>query len=153
MPDDLQAQYRASYRRMEDGTKEEYHAIFGLLKKFELGLADRVLGALDLLKGSYPDTKGRYSMGFTPSTASATSGSSSSQPTSSPSTAILVPRGSRLTLRSSYEMRVRRLRTSPGSRRLCARRGKRRGCEPSRTRTCDFRRVYLRRLSHVVCLY
>jgi predicted HD phosphohydrolase len=61
MPDDLQTPYRASYRRMEDGTKEEYHRVFELLKKFELGLADRMLGALELLKNSYPgETVNRY---------------------------------------------------------------------------------------------
>lgn len=54
MPDDLETQYRARYRRMEDGTKEEYLRVFELLKKFELGLADRVLSALQLLKNSYP---------------------------------------------------------------------------------------------------
>ena len=61
MLNDLQPQYRASYRRMEDGTKEEYHRVFELLKKFELYLADRVLGALELLKNSYPgETVNRY---------------------------------------------------------------------------------------------
>ena len=54
MPDDLETPYRARYRRMEDGTKEEYLRVFELLKKFELGLADRVLSALGLLKNSYP---------------------------------------------------------------------------------------------------
>jgi predicted HD phosphohydrolase len=54
MPDDLETPYRARYRRMEDGTKEEYLRVFELLKKFELGLADRVLSALQLLKSSYP---------------------------------------------------------------------------------------------------
>jgi len=54
MPDDLQIQYRARYRRMEDGTKQEYRRVFELLKRFELGLADRVLGTLELLKNSYP---------------------------------------------------------------------------------------------------
>jgi predicted HD phosphohydrolase len=54
MPDDLETPWRASYRRMEDGTKEEYLRVFELLKKFELGLADRVLSALQLLKHSYP---------------------------------------------------------------------------------------------------
>jgi predicted HD phosphohydrolase len=54
MPDDLETPYRARYRRMEDGTKEEYLRVFELLKKFELGLADRVLSALKLLKNSYP---------------------------------------------------------------------------------------------------
>ena len=54
MPDDLETSYRARYRRMEDGTKEEYHRVFELLKKFELGLADRVLGMLESLKNSYP---------------------------------------------------------------------------------------------------
>jgi predicted HD phosphohydrolase len=61
MPDDLDAPYRARYRRMEDGTKEEYVRVFELLKKFELGLADRVLSALQLLKQSYPgETVNRY---------------------------------------------------------------------------------------------
>ena len=54
MPDDLETPYRACYRRMEDGTKEEYLRVFALLKKFELGLADRVLSAFHLLKNSYP---------------------------------------------------------------------------------------------------
>jgi predicted HD phosphohydrolase len=54
MPDDLETPYRARYRRMEDGIKEEYLRVFELLKKFELGLADRVLSALQLLKSSYP---------------------------------------------------------------------------------------------------
>ena len=54
MPDDLETPWRARYRRMEDGTKEEYLRVFDLLKKFELGLADRVLSALQLLKHSYP---------------------------------------------------------------------------------------------------
>lgn len=61
MPDDLETQWRARYRRMEDGTKEEYVRVFELLKKFELGLADRVLSALKLLKNSYPgETVNRY---------------------------------------------------------------------------------------------
>jgi predicted HD phosphohydrolase len=61
MPDDLQTPYRASYRRMEDGTSEEYHRVFELLKTFELGLADRVLRALESLKNSYPgETVDRY---------------------------------------------------------------------------------------------
>jgi predicted HD phosphohydrolase len=54
MPDDIETQFRARYRRMEDGTKEEYLAVFELLKTFELGLADRVLVALEGLKRSYP---------------------------------------------------------------------------------------------------
>lgn len=61
MPDDLETPYRARYRRMEDGTNEEYLRVFELLKKFELGLADRVLSALQLLKNSYPgETVNRY---------------------------------------------------------------------------------------------
>jgi len=61
MPDDLETPWRARYRRMEDGTKEEYLRVFELLKKFELGLADRVLSALQLLKNSYPgETVNRY---------------------------------------------------------------------------------------------
>ena len=61
MPDDLETQWRARYRRMEDGTKEEYVRVFELLKKFELGLADRVLSALKLLTNSYPgETVNRY---------------------------------------------------------------------------------------------
>jgi predicted HD phosphohydrolase len=61
MPDGLEIQYQARYRRMEDGTKDEYLQVFQLLKKFELGLADRVLSALQLLKNSYPgETVNRY---------------------------------------------------------------------------------------------
>jgi hypothetical protein len=52
MPDDVKIQFRARYRRMEDGTKEEYLGVFELLKSFELGLADRVLAALESLKNS-----------------------------------------------------------------------------------------------------
>jgi len=54
MPGDGGTQFQARYRRMEDGTKEEYQGVFALLKKFELGLADRVLQSVALLKNSYP---------------------------------------------------------------------------------------------------
>jgi len=61
MPDDVKVQFRARYRRMEDGTKEEYLGVFELLKSFELDLADRVLAALVSLKNSYPgETVSRY---------------------------------------------------------------------------------------------
>ena len=54
MPDDVDTQFRARYRRMEDGTKEEYEGVFVLFKKFERGIADRILASLELLKNSYP---------------------------------------------------------------------------------------------------
>ena len=54
MPDDVDTQFRARYRRMEDGTKEEYEGVFALFKKFERGIADRILASLELLKNSYP---------------------------------------------------------------------------------------------------
>ena len=54
MPGDGGTQFQARYRRMEDGTKEEYLGVFELLKKFELGLADRILQSVALLKNSYP---------------------------------------------------------------------------------------------------
>ena len=53
MPDNVETQFRARYRSMEDGTKEEYLGVFELLKKFEVGLADRILAALESLKNSY----------------------------------------------------------------------------------------------------
>ena len=61
MPDHADTQFQARYRRMEDGTKEEYQGIFALVKKFELGLADRILESFRLLKDSYPgETVDRY---------------------------------------------------------------------------------------------
>ena len=54
MPDDHVIQPVVRYRKMEDGTAEEYHRVFALLEKFNEGLADRVLGALKLLVNSYP---------------------------------------------------------------------------------------------------
>jgi len=54
MPDDVDSQFQARYRRMEDGTKEDYLGVFELLKKFELGLADRILQSLEHLRNSYP---------------------------------------------------------------------------------------------------
>lgn len=53
MPDDVETQFRARYRRMDEGTKEEYLGVFELLKKFEIGLADRILQSFALLKNSY----------------------------------------------------------------------------------------------------
>jgi predicted HD phosphohydrolase len=54
MPDDAKVQPRASYRRMDQGTKDDYLLVFDCLKKFEQGLADRILAALTILKDSYP---------------------------------------------------------------------------------------------------
>lgn len=60
MPDDIRPKTEpprapvARYRRMEDGTRAEYHAVFALLKEFETGLAERVLDAVRALERSYP---------------------------------------------------------------------------------------------------
>jgi predicted HD phosphohydrolase len=54
MPDHIETPYQARYRRMEDGTEAEYQGIFANFKKFEQGLADRVLAQFDSLKQSYP---------------------------------------------------------------------------------------------------
>jgi predicted HD phosphohydrolase len=54
MPDDLKVQPHARYRSMDDGTKAEYLLVFDYLKKFEEGLADRILETLKTLKNSYP---------------------------------------------------------------------------------------------------
>jgi len=54
MPDDHSTPFQASYRRMENGTKEEYHGIFANFRAFQSGLADRVLDAVRLLERSYP---------------------------------------------------------------------------------------------------
>ncbi len=54
MPDDTQRQPRATYRRMDEGTREDYLLVFGQFKKFGQGLADRVIAALEALRNSYP---------------------------------------------------------------------------------------------------
>ena len=53
MPDDVKTRPLAQYRRMEDGTKEEYQRIFENMKPFEARLPDRILGAMALLRDSY----------------------------------------------------------------------------------------------------
>jgi predicted HD phosphohydrolase len=54
MPDDANLQRRAQYRRMDQGTREDYLLVFDNFKRFQLGQADRILAALDMLKNSYP---------------------------------------------------------------------------------------------------
>jgi predicted HD phosphohydrolase len=54
MPDDANLQRRAQYRRMDQGTREDYLLVFDNFRNFQLGLADRILAALDTLKNSYP---------------------------------------------------------------------------------------------------
>src|SRR6202158_1030744 len=54
MPDDLKIQPTARYRRMDEGTKEDYALVFEHFKVFERNLADRVLLALKQLENSYP---------------------------------------------------------------------------------------------------
>src|SRR5262249_25845854 len=56
MPDDarLKIEPVVSYRRMEDGTREEYHRVFDLMKPFRAGVVDRVLASLKMLVDSYP---------------------------------------------------------------------------------------------------
>ncbi len=53
MPDDLKIQPTARYRRMDEGTKEDYALVFEHFKVFERNLADRVLLALKQLENSY----------------------------------------------------------------------------------------------------
>lgn len=53
MPDDAKQLPRASYRRMDQGTKEEYELVFGYLKDFKKKLPDRLLESLKTLKDSY----------------------------------------------------------------------------------------------------
>jgi len=54
MPDDANRPYKAQYRRMDQGTKEEYLSVFENHKKFERVLADRVLASFAILENSYP---------------------------------------------------------------------------------------------------
>jgi predicted HD phosphohydrolase len=54
MPDDLKGQPVARYRRMDEGSKEDYLLVFEHFKLFERTFADRVLAALRGLENSYP---------------------------------------------------------------------------------------------------
>jgi predicted HD phosphohydrolase len=54
MPDDVKTPQTASYRTMEDGTKEDYELVFKHFKVYERGLADRLLAQLKGLEHSYP---------------------------------------------------------------------------------------------------
>ncbi|HYB11254.1 MAG TPA: HD domain-containing protein [Alphaproteobacteria bacterium] len=53
MPDDVRTQPLVQYRRMEDGTKEEYKRVFEHMKPFEAKLPDRIMTAMALLRDSY----------------------------------------------------------------------------------------------------
>jgi predicted HD phosphohydrolase len=53
MPDDAKIRPLVQYRRMEEGTKEEYLRVFENMKPFEARLPDRILGAMALLRDSY----------------------------------------------------------------------------------------------------
>jgi len=53
MPDDAKQLPRATYRSMDQGTKEEYDLVFGYLKEFQKKLPDRLLENLRTLKDSY----------------------------------------------------------------------------------------------------
>lgn len=53
MPDDAKQLPRATYRSMDQGTKEEYDLVFGYLKDFQKKLPDRLLESLKTLKVSY----------------------------------------------------------------------------------------------------
>jgi len=54
MPDTSNVLPHATYRRMEDGTKEEYELVHGYLKEFQRDLATRVLKEFTRLEDSYP---------------------------------------------------------------------------------------------------
>ena len=54
MPDDAKLQATARYRRMDEGTKEDYEFVTKLFQSFERGLADRILAALAQLDRSSP---------------------------------------------------------------------------------------------------
>jgi predicted HD phosphohydrolase len=54
MPDTSNVLPHATYRRMEDGTKEEYDLVHGYLKEFQRDLATRVLKDFARLEDSYP---------------------------------------------------------------------------------------------------
>jgi predicted HD phosphohydrolase len=54
-----------SFRRMEDGTREDYELLDGLERDFVRGLPGRILGALEALDGSlagYPVTRLEHSL-------------------------------------------------------------------------------------------
>jgi predicted HD phosphohydrolase len=54
MPDTSHVLPHATYRRMEDGTKQEYELVHGYLKEFQRDLATRVLKEFVRLEDSYP---------------------------------------------------------------------------------------------------
>lgn len=54
MPDTSNVLPHATYRRMEEGTKEEYELVHGYLKEFQRDLATRVLKEFVRLENSYP---------------------------------------------------------------------------------------------------
>jgi predicted HD phosphohydrolase len=54
MPDTSNVLPHATYRRMEEGTKEEYELVHGYLKEFQRDLATRVLKEFVRLETSYP---------------------------------------------------------------------------------------------------
>ena len=55
MPDDQAVRpATAQYRRMEDGTREDYELVFKNFRAFERGMADRILATLPQLERSYP---------------------------------------------------------------------------------------------------
>jgi predicted HD phosphohydrolase len=53
MPDDVKSQPIARYRRMDQGTKEDYLLINEYHQEFERALADRVLAAFKDIRNSY----------------------------------------------------------------------------------------------------
>jgi predicted HD phosphohydrolase len=54
MPDTSHVLPHATYRRMEEGTKQEYELVHGYLKEFQRDLATRVLKEFVRLEDSYP---------------------------------------------------------------------------------------------------
>jgi predicted HD phosphohydrolase len=54
MPDDVKPLVTASYRRMDQGTKEDYELVFDHFRGFERDLGDRILAMLPTLEHSYP---------------------------------------------------------------------------------------------------
>ena len=54
MPDTSNVLPHATYRRTEDGTKEEYELVHGYLEEFQRDLATRVLKEFVRLENSYP---------------------------------------------------------------------------------------------------
>ena len=54
MPDDAKPLAKVSYRRMDQGTKEEYELVFEHFRGFERDLGNRILAMLPTLAQSYP---------------------------------------------------------------------------------------------------